>query len=189
MQHAALSGFPGWLLGALCAAVGAYCLLRVRTGPRAERAEMTGDALMGLSMAVMAPPSLMAVLPSWSGTVFAAVFTAVGVAALVLWRPPHRRLHHAVAAFAMVYMAFAMPTGAQHAGTGHGDGMAVGVGVPALTGVLLAYFAGYVLYTGATLVTAGPADAPGPVPPLGTFLTRACRIAMAVAMLTMLAAL
>ncbi|MEV5545614.1 DUF5134 domain-containing protein [Streptomyces sp. NPDC052309] len=188
MHHAALSGFPGWLLAALCAAVGAYCLLRVRTGPRAERAEMTGDALMGFGMAVMAPPSLMAVLPGWSGAVFGIVFGGVGLAALTFPRPLHQRLHHSVGALAMVYMAFAMPTGGHGSGTAHGAHMA-GLGVPVLTGALLAYFAVYVLYTGATLVAAGPVDVPGAVPRSGVLLSRACRVAMAVAMLTMLAAL
>ncbi|MER5215262.1 DUF5134 domain-containing protein [Streptomyces sp. NPDC002838] len=188
MHHAALSGFPGWLLAALCAAVGAYCLLRVRTGPRAERAEMTGDALMGFGMAAMAPPSLMAVLPSWSSTVFGTVFAAIGLTALAFPRPLRQRLHHVIGALAMVYMAFTMPVGGHHSGTEPGAHMA-GIGVPVLTGILLAYFAVYVLYAGATLVAPGPADISGQVPRLAMFLSRACRVAMAVAMLTMLAAL
>ncbi|WP_030861473.1 DUF5134 domain-containing protein [Streptomyces sp. NRRL S-37] len=180
MHHAALSGVPGWLLGALCAAVGAYCLLRARTGPRAERAEMTGDALMGFGMAAMAPPSLMTALPGWSGTVFGAHFAAVGLAALAFPGPLRRRLHHVVGALAMVHMSLAMSTGGHHT---------AGAGVPVLTGALLAYFTVYVLRTGAALVPAGPADASGRPPHLALLLGRACRVAMAVAMLTMLAAL
>ncbi|MFD6188519.1 DUF5134 domain-containing protein [Streptomyces sp. NPDC060275] len=186
MQHAALSGFPGWLLAALCATVGAYCLFRVRTGPRAERAEMTSDAVMGFGMAAMAPPSLMAVMPGWSGTAGVACFAAAGLAASA--SPPARqRLHHALGALAMVYMSVTMPMGAAGPGTAHA-GHTAETGVPVLTAVLLAYFGGYVLFAGAALATAGPADASGAAHP-GVLLGRACRIVMAVAMLTMLAAL
>ncbi|MEU1013589.1 DUF5134 domain-containing protein [Streptomyces sp. NPDC005890] len=188
MHHAALSGFPGWLLAALCAAVGGYCLLRARTGSGAERAGMTGDAVMGWGMAVMAVPSLMPVLPGWSGALFGAVFAAAGLGALVAAGAWHQRVHHAVGALAMVHMALAMPAGGHGAATAHGA-QAGGTGVPLLTGALLAYFAGYVLYAGATLVTPPPAGFPAPVPHTGLFVTRACRTAMGLAMLTMLAAI
>jgi hypothetical protein len=187
MHHAALSGFPGWLLAALCAAVGAYCLVRVCTGPRAERAEMTSDAVMGFGMAAMAPPPLMAVMPAWSGTAGAACFAAVGLAASASPLPARQRLHHAFGALAMVYMSVTMPMGAATSDAAHARHLAEN-GVPVLTGALLAYFSGYVLFSGAALATAGPADASGAAHP-GVLLGRACRVVMAVAMLTMLAAL
>ncbi|NEE52018.1 DUF5134 domain-containing protein, partial [Streptomyces sp. SID8455] len=44
----------GWLLMALCAVSGAYCLLRTRTGTPQERRTARGEALMGFGMAAMA---------------------------------------------------------------------------------------------------------------------------------------
>lgn len=114
-------------------------------------------------------------------------------------------LHHILGSLAMVYMAAA--TQPAHSGGAHATGAAgpaaVPAGIPLLTGVLLAYFASYVLLTGLRLLPA-PAEgaaagpAPGlsrPVPrpqrrePAPPPLTSACRLAMGTAMLTMLAAM
>ncbi|MFD7100066.1 DUF5134 domain-containing protein, partial [Streptomyces xanthophaeus] len=63
--------------------------------------------------------------------------------------------------------------------------------LPLLTGVLLLYFAGYVLLGGARLVAAGgPPPLAGPAggeaPLKSAELTRACRLAMGIGMLAML---
>ncbi|MEU9339817.1 DUF5134 domain-containing protein [Streptomyces sp. NPDC048278] len=174
---------PGWLLVALCAATGAYCLLRMRSSVREQRRAAGGEALMGFGMAAMAVPATVFTPPGWTWPLYAAVF---GTAALrALWSArssPHHR-HHLVGAAAMVYMAVAMAAepGAHH----HG-----GAGVPLVTGVLLVYFTGYVLLSGARLVpvavTAGTAplrwgDRPE--------LAQACRLSMGIGMVAMLLAL
>ncbi len=89
----------------------------------------------------------------------------------------------------MVYMAVAV-AGPGPAG-GSGGAMRMGGGTPVLTGLLLLYFAGYVLRTGVRLV-AVPAGA-GPIPGRGAVRLRsapevalACRVAMALGMLAML---
>uniref|UniRef100_UPI002A83167D DUF5134 domain-containing protein n=1 Tax=Streptomyces sp. CRN 30 TaxID=3075613 RepID=UPI002A83167D len=100
-----------------------------------------------------------------------------------------RHLHHAVGALAMAYMAAVMAAAPGPHG-GHG-----GSGAPLLTGALLLYFTGYVLWSGVRLV-------PVPVPAGGTAVaaagsgrcdrpevTRACRLSMGIAMLVMLPAL
>ena len=167
----------GWLLVALCAVTGAYCLLRMRSG---------GEALMGFGMAVMAVPAAVFTPPSWAWPVYAAVFGAAGVRALWAARAGAHHLHHLVGAAAMVYMAVVMAGSPAHA---HGQG---GSGVPLLTGALLLYFAGYVLLTGVRLVpvtavagggtggggSAGWGDRPE--------LARACRLSMGIAMVAML---
>ncbi|CAM5612056.1 DUF5134 domain-containing protein [Streptomyces griseomycini] len=173
----------GWLLVALCAATGAYCLLRMRSSVEEQRRAAGGEALMGFGMAAMAVPATAFTPPSWAWPAYAVVFGAAGLHALWTARAGARHLHHLVGAGAMVYMAVAMA-----ASPGHGHG---GSGMPLLTGILLLYFTGYVLVTGVRLVP-GPAGhavaaAGGP----GGWgdrpeLARACRLSMGMAMVAML---
>ncbi|MFF9147616.1 DUF5134 domain-containing protein [Streptomyces sp. NPDC014861] len=196
MHGPALSG---WLLVAVCAAVGAYCLLRMRTCSGEERRAARAEAVMGFGMAAMALPSAVVGPPSWSWAVYAALFGAVAAADLLATRRHGHRLHHAVGSLAMVYMALAMApsAGGAAAHTAHGAG-ATG-GVPLLTGGLLLYFMVYVLRTGARLVpvaphtragdaTAGAAGGGGPAWATPE-LTLVCRLSMGLAMLAMLSTL
>ncbi|MFF8093521.1 DUF5134 domain-containing protein [Streptomyces sp. NPDC016675] len=191
----------GWLLVALCAATGAYCLLRMRSSVEEQRRAAGGEALMGFGMAAMAVPAAVFTPPRWAWPVYAVVFGAAGLRALWAARSGRHHLHHLVGAAAMVHMAVAMAVSPAHA---HGHGSS---GVPALTGLLLLYFTGYVLLTGVRLIpvaavaggvpTAGgpptgvPAGGvPGNVPAAGwgdrPELARACRLSMGIAMLAML---
>jgi drug/metabolite transporter superfamily protein YnfA len=169
---------PGWLLVALCAATGAYCLLRMRSSVEEQRRAAGGEALMGFGMAAMAVPSAAFTPPEWSWAAYAAVFAAAGLRALWAARAGAHHLHHLVGAAAMVYMAVVMAASPAH---GHGD-----AGVPLLTGALLAYFAAYVLAAGVRLVPV----AATPAGPLGWAdrpeLARACRLSMGIAMVAML---
>ncbi|MEV5139763.1 DUF5134 domain-containing protein [Streptomyces syringium] len=184
----------GWLLVALCAATGAYCLLSVRAGAAGERRAARGDALMGLGMAVMAVPAAALDTRPWGAPLFAVVFATGGLRALLLAREraEAHHLHHAVGAFAMVYMALAMsgtPVGG-HAGASHEP-----AGTPLLTGLLLVYFAVYVVRAVAGLVPVmtGPSGeaawADSPPRPGWQWrpeLTNACRLTMGIGMLAML---
>ncbi|GGX66647.1 DUF5134 domain-containing protein [Streptomyces hiroshimensis] len=187
----------GWLLVAVCAATGAYCLvrLRAREGAGGERRAVGSDALMGLGMAAMAvPPAVLDTRP-WGALLFAVVFGAAGVHTLLgvaRGRADTHHLHHAVSAFAMVYMALAMagtPLGgrAEHTGAGatHAAGAHVPAGTPLLTGLLLVYFAVYVVRTVAVLVpvTVAAGQVSWPARP---DLTHACRLSMGIGMLAML---
>ncbi|MFE9763138.1 DUF5134 domain-containing protein [Streptomyces sp. NPDC005808] len=175
---------PGWLLVTLCAATGAYCLLRMRSSVEEQRRAAGGEALMGFGMAAMAVPATVAAPPRWAWLAYAAVFGAAAVRALWVARTGPHHLHHLVGACAMVYMAGVMATApGRHT---HG-----GSGVPLLTGVLLLYFTGYVLRSGLRLLptgsvvggpgTVGWADRPE--------LSQACRLSMGIAMLAMLVTL
>ncbi|MFE6029801.1 DUF5134 domain-containing protein [Streptomyces niveus] len=143
----------GWLVVALCAAAGTYCLLRLRGVPGAGRGTAGGEALMGFGMAAMAVPAAVVTPPRWVWLLYAAVF---GVAALRTLGPARRsshHLHHLVGMLAMVYMSVAMALlpGAAH--DGHGtQGTGDAGGTPLATGVLLIYYAGFVLWTGARLL-------------------------------------
>ncbi|MFI1865357.1 DUF5134 domain-containing protein [Streptomyces jumonjinensis] len=154
----------GWLLVALCAWTGGYCLARLRRCPRRDRAAVGGEALMGLGMAAMAVPAAVFTPPGWVWPVYAAVFGGAALGAL--WsalRGAAHHLHHAVGSLSMVYMALVMAYGTGH--RGH-----TAAGVPVVTGALLAYYAVYVLHRGLRLVPALPgplAVAPGPVPMAG----------------------
>ncbi|MDJ0381166.1 DUF5134 domain-containing protein [Streptomyces sp. G-G2] len=148
-----------WLLVALCAMSGAYCLLRARRTARTARGAASGEALMGIGMAVMAAPTGTG---AWGGGVLLTVFCAAALHALWLLRGGVHHAHHLVGSLAMVYMAVTMAAGPGAAGghgspgghgAGHGQGLAQGL--PLVTGALLLYFAGYVLLGGARLVTAG----------------------------------
>ncbi|MGX2998607.1 DUF5134 domain-containing protein [Streptomyces sp. JNUCC 64] len=201
-----------WLLLTLGALSGVYCLLRTRAGSRGQRRAAGGEALMGFGTAAMAVPAALGTVPRAAWAVGAAVFGATALRAL--WDARNgsdaaHHLHHLVGAGAMAYMAVAMA--ARPVGHGHG-----GAGIPLLTGALFGYFAVYVLWAGARLVpvtavtpaapvTPVAAVAPGPAGPVpdpadradgaGTGrsgwthrpeLTRACRIAMGLAMCVML---
>jgi hypothetical protein len=162
--HAPLA--VGWLLVALCAASGGYCVLRTRSGVPAQRATARGEALMGFGMAAMAVPAAVLAPPGWVWLGYAAVFgaaTLVVCAALLVRRGgTAHHLHHLIGMLAMVYMACAMAAVPGGMSGGHADmagmsGMVEPAGWPVVTGVLLVYFAGYVLWAGARLV-------PGAVP-------------------------
>ncbi|MFF4170560.1 DUF5134 domain-containing protein [Streptomyces sp. NPDC001744] len=187
MHGPALSG---WLLVALCGATGAYCLLRARRCAGEERRAAGGEALMGFGMAFMALPAGALAPPGWSWGVYAAVFGAAALHGLSTVRHGGHHPHHLVGSLAMVYMAVTMAapgTPGAHAGhTTSGAG-----GVPVLTGLLLLYYAVYVLRAGARLVpVAAPAGRPAPAPRTpGPELTLACRVSMALAMVAMLVTL
>ncbi|MDJ0463741.1 DUF5134 domain-containing protein [Streptomyces sp. H27-C3] len=181
----------GWLLVALCAATGAYCLLRMSSGAGEHRTGAGSEALMGFGMAAMALPAAAIAPPVWGWALYAAVF---GVAAL--WALGHSRgsthhLHHVIGSAAMVYMALVMAPGAgSSAHTGHTTGYGAG-GIPLLTGALLLYYAGYVLRSGVRLMPvsvvardpeSGVAVAWGARPELAL----ACRLSMGIGMIAML---
>ncbi|WP_316766651.1 DUF5134 domain-containing protein [Streptomyces sasae] len=175
---------PGWLLVALCAATGAYCLLRMRSNVEEQRRAAGGEALMGFGMAAMAVPATVFTPPVWAWPLYAAVFGGAALRALWSARSSPHHLHHLVGAAAMVYMAVVMaaPPGAHH----HG-----GAGVPLVTGPLVLYFAGYVLVSGARLVPAAVTAAGTGAVRWGDRpeLARACRLSMGIGMVTMLLAL
>ncbi|MGW0882791.1 DUF5134 domain-containing protein [Streptomyces sp. NPDC002671] len=175
-----------WLLVALCAATGAYCLVRMRSGVEEQRRSAGGEALMGFGMAVMAVPATAFTPPGWAWPLYTAVFGMAALHALWVVRGDRHHLHHLMGASAMVYMSLTMAASPASAASAHHahDGS----GVPLLTGALLLYFTGYVLRSGARLVpaaaTAGGAGAVGwgdrPE------LARACRLSMGIGMVAML---
>ncbi|WNF25652.1 DUF5134 domain-containing protein [Streptomyces sp. C11-1] len=191
----------GWMLLALCAVSGAYCLLHARTGTPAERRAARAEALMGFGMAAMAVPAAVLPPPEWAWALYAVLF---GAAALRSLRPAlggGHHLHHLIGSLAMVYMAITMaPAVSGGGGDGHaGHGAAGGAGgIPALTGALLVYYAFYVLSSAGRLLPV--AAAPGGVVRVagrgpGGFgsgtdersgLTTACRLTMGIAMFAML---
>ncbi|MFF8443843.1 DUF5134 domain-containing protein [Streptomyces californicus] len=197
----------GWLLMALCAASGAYCLLRARTGTRQERRTARSEALMGFGMAAMAVPAAVLSPPDWAWAVYAALFGAAAVRAL---RPALRgghHLHHLVGSLAMVYMAVAMaPAMTGGGGGGHaGHGAAGAGGIPLLTGALLVYYVFYVLGSAGRLLpvtaAAPTGGAPGSGAGLGGYdaegfrgggahgrpeIATACRLTMGIGMFAML---
>lgn len=167
---------PGWLLVALCAATGAYCLLRMRSTVEEQRRAAGGEALMGFGMAAMAVPAAVFTPPSWTWPVYAAVFGAAALRALWAARASTHHLHHLVGASAMVYMAAVMAASPGHP---------AGSGVPLVTGVLLLYFVGYVLLSGVRLIPVGAGTGAvgwGDRPELA----RACRLSMGMGMVAML---
>ncbi|MDT0610545.1 DUF5134 domain-containing protein [Streptomyces lancefieldiae] len=176
------SASSGWLLVALCAATGAYCLLRMRSGVEEQRRAAGGEALMGFGMAAMAVPAAVFTPPAWAWPAYAVLFGAAGLHALWAARSDRHHLHHLVGAAAMVYMAVVMAGSPAHA---HGHGTS---GNPALTGVLLLYFTGYVMATGARLIPVVAVAGGGSATGWGDRpeLARACRLSMGIAMLAML---
>lgn len=147
-----------WLLVVTSAVAAGLCLLR--GGARDE-------ALTGAGMAVMAVPMSVLDPRPWAAPVLAAVFGAATLHA-VLRRRTHR-LHHVVCSAAMVYMALVMPGGGPAGGhVAHGGMAHASPGVPPATGLLMLYFAAYVLRAGAGVVSApalSPAARPGAAPP------------------------
>ncbi|MFG2681422.1 DUF5134 domain-containing protein [Streptomyces sp. NPDC048392] len=179
---------PGWLLVALCAVTGVYCLLRMRSRVEEQRRAAGGEALMGFGMAAMAVPAAAFAPPAWAWPAYAVVFGAAGLRALWAARSGRRHLHHLVGTAAMVYMAVVMAHSPAHA---HGHGTS---GTPVVTGALLLYFTGYVLRTGARLIPVAAVAGGGPEADGRAAagwgdrpeLARACRLSMAIAMLAML---
>ncbi|MEV7107644.1 DUF5134 domain-containing protein [Streptomyces atroolivaceus] len=194
MHGPALSG---WLLMVLCGATGAYCLLRTRDGTERERRSARAEALMGFGMAAMAVPAVLLTLPQWTWTVYAVVFGAASLRAVVYARGGGHHLHHLVGSLAMVYMAVAMAPGAHVPGGGH-TGHAAGTagGLPVLTGALLVYYALYVLRSAGQLIPAPPHAGAPAVAGHGVVrgqtwgarpeLALACRLTMGIAMFAML---
>ncbi|MDQ0989271.1 DUF5134 domain-containing protein [Streptomyces sp. V3I7] len=175
---------PGWLLVALCAATGAYCLLRMRSSVEEQRSAAGGDALMGFGMAAMAVPAAAFTPPSWAWPAYAAVFGAAALRALWAVRGSRHHLHHLIGTAAMVYMAVVMAASPGSGHQGHG-----GAGVPSVTGALLLYFTGYVLLTGVRLVPGSVAVAASGGQPGWRDrpeLARACRLSMGIGMVAML---
>ncbi|MEE1738335.1 DUF5134 domain-containing protein [Streptomyces sp. BE147] len=204
MHGPALSG---WLLMALCAVTGAYCLLRTRSVGPQERSTARAEAFMGFGMAAMAVPAAVLTPPAWAWAVYAALFGGAALRALWFVRRGGHHLHHLVGSLAMVYMALMMAPGIGGSGghTGHGaPGPAApeAGGIPLLTGALLVYFAFYVLRSAGRLIpVAVPAGGPGGVGGTGPArgaggadggwgdrpeLTLACRLTMGMAMFAML---
>jgi hypothetical protein len=167
------------LLVALCAAIGAYCLLRLRSSVEEQRRTAGTEALMGFGMAAMAVPATVFTPPPWAWPAFAAIFAGAALRALWAARTGAHHLHHLVGDAAMVYMAVAMAASPG----GHGSG------VPLLTGALLLYFTGYVLLSGVRLLPVpGGSAVPGGAVAWGDRpeLSRACRLSMGIAMVAML---
>ena len=175
-------GSAAWLLVALCAATGAYCVLRMRSGVEEQRRAAGSEALMGFGMAFMALPAAVVTPPRAAWAVYAAVFGAAALRALWAARSGAHHLHHLAGSFAMAYMAVAMAaTPGGHAGHG-------AAGAPLLTGLLLLYFAGYVLWSGARLVPVATAGGGPEAAGWGDRpeLARACRLSMGIGMVAML---
>ncbi|WP_411114035.1 DUF5134 domain-containing protein [Streptomyces sp. 029-5] len=184
----------GWLLVAICAAAGSYCLLRLRDSVGDQRGSVGGEALMGFGMAAMAVPAAVLTPPRWVWAGYVVVFLGAALHTLVRAGGSGHRLHHLLGMLAMVYMAGAMavaPAGAHSAHTQGATGG--GSGAPLITGVLLVYYAGYVLWAGARLLpvpaTAGP-EGGGGTALVGwgerPELALVCRLSMGIAMLAML---
>lgn len=173
-----------WLLVALSAASAAACLLRD---------EARDEAVMGAGMAVMAVPLSVPHTRAWVVPVFAVVYAPAALRALLPGgRTGGHRLHHVVCSGAMVYMAAAM---ASAGSDGSGQTMRMTAGTPVLTGLLLLYFAGYVLRAGiGVTVPAHSGSIPGGISGAGGAVRLraapevavACRVSMALGMLAML---
>ncbi|MFD5748740.1 DUF5134 domain-containing protein [Streptomyces sp. NPDC127033] len=182
------SAAAGWLLVALCATAGGLCLRRLRAGGTPRHGSAGGEALMGFGMAAMALPATVVTPPRWVWLGYAAVFGAAALRALGNGRGSAHRAHHLLGLLAMVYMAGSMAAAAGGTHTAHASG------TPLVTGALLLYYAGYVLWAGARLLPLPALPAPAPVNggsgPVSwadrTELVPACRLSMGIAMLTML---
>ncbi|MFG2823062.1 DUF5134 domain-containing protein [Kitasatospora sp. NPDC048365] len=164
-----------WLLAALAAGTGGYCLHRAHRGShdhRAHRALDAAEAAMGLGMAGMA--LLPGVLWAWLAALLAGGLLLGTFGPHTAGLRAHR-LHHGIGALAMAYMALAMaaPATAHH----HHQGM----GLPPLTGVLLLYFGAYAVWEGSRLLAPAGVTAAHVVR-----LSGACRAAMGIGMFAML---
>ncbi|QIQ06204.1 DUF5134 domain-containing protein [Streptomyces liangshanensis] len=183
----------GWLLVALCAGAGGYCLLRMRAAVGEARGTAGGEALMGFGMAAMAVPTAALSPPRWVWLGYAAVFGAAALGAAVRARSSPHHAHHLLGMLAMVYMA-----GAMALTPGGAHGVHAAAGVPLVTGGLLLYYTAYVLRAGARLlplpaaaepggaVSGGPAGVVGAGRGEWPELTLVCRLSMGLAMLAML---
>ncbi|MFE6055960.1 DUF5134 domain-containing protein [Kitasatospora sp. NPDC056446] len=172
-----------WLLALLTAAAGASCLTRLRHSPCAPagahrplaRESDAAEALMGLGMAAMAVVGAGVPAAVWAG-LFGLPATAFLLAAAHAPAGRAHRLHHAVGALAMTYMALAM---AAAPGPHHHT---AGLGLPPLTGALLLYFGGYTLRAGSRLLRTSAGTLA-----VGTAgLPQACRLTMGIGMFAML---
>ncbi|MEO3756126.1 DUF5134 domain-containing protein [Streptomyces sp. B6B3] len=182
----------GWLLVALCAGTGGYCLGWAAGGPGSGRPSAVADGAMGLGMAAMAVPGVPVAHGSFASVSVSAGFAAffTGVAAWVAVLPGAggaQRAHHVLESLAMVYAALAMTVAA--AGGGHAS-----AGLPPLTALLLVYLAMYLLTgTAPRLVPAGGGPPPGPPgagrPPRAPEVVAACRLALGLGTLAMLVTL
>lgn len=187
MSMSVPSSVSAWLLVLLCATSGAYCLRRA--GRAGAGSAAVGEAVMGFGMALMAVP--LGLGGGWQAPVLGAVFCGAALHAAWLLRDGLHHAHHLVGSLTMVYMALAAWTGAG-TGSGHGGGSGHGHGggLPLVTGLLLVYYAGYVVLGGSRLVTAGGAgvhSASPPASPTGPAeVIRACRLTMGMGMLAML---
>ncbi|WP_327174131.1 DUF5134 domain-containing protein [Streptomyces sp. NBC_01335] len=199
MHGPALSG---WLLMVLCAATGAYCLLRARAGSGEERRAAHAEALMGFGMAAMAVPAALLTPPGWAWAAYTVLFGGAALRSAWAARRGGHHLHHLVGSLAMVYMAVTMgPSMAPGAGGGPHAGHAgagTAAGLPLLTGALLVYYALYVLGAAGRLIPvaagAGAGTGAGTAAVTGGRRARpelalACRVTMGLAMLAMLAGL
>ncbi|WP_327237976.1 DUF5134 domain-containing protein [Streptomyces sp. NBC_01317] len=181
----------GWLLVALCAGAGGYCLLRMRGVVGEARGTAGGEALMGFGMAAMAVPAVVLSPPRWVWFVYAAVFGAAALGTAVRARGSAHHAHHLLGMLAMVYMA-----GAMALTPGGAHGVHTAAGAPLVTGGLLLYYTAYVLWAGARLLPLpAPADGGPPGGAAGAVaagwgdrpeLTLVCRLSMGLAMLAML---
>ncbi|MET9853781.1 DUF5134 domain-containing protein, partial [Streptomyces sp. NPDC006450] len=143
-----------WLLVLLCAASGAYCL---RRASRAGGGPAAGEAAMGFGMALMAVPLRLG--GGWQAPVLGAVFCGAALHALWLLRGGPHHAHHLLGSLTMVYMLLAPGSGSGAGSSDHTHGQ--GAGLPLLTGLLLVYYAGYVVLGGTRLVTVGDAHGAG----------------------------
>ncbi|MFD6530929.1 DUF5134 domain-containing protein [Streptomyces sp. NPDC060184] len=195
MHGPALSG---WLLMVLCAATGAYCLLRARAGSGEERRVAHAEALMGFGMAAMAVPAALLTPPGWAWAACTVLFGGAALRSAWAARRGGHHLHHLVGSLTMVYMAVTMgPSTASGAGggphAGH-TGAGTGAGLPLLTGALLVYYALYVLGAAGRLIPVAAGAGAGTAAVTGGWRARpelalACRVTMGLAMLAMLAGL
>ncbi|GAA2835741.1 DUF5134 domain-containing protein [Kitasatospora paracochleata] len=182
-----------WLLAALTAATGGYCLRRAHACSPAHRHRRWLDAVeaaMGLGMAGMA--LLPGVVWGWLAAPLAGALLLGALGPDTAGLRTHR-LHHGIGALAMAYMALAMAGPAGPEGHHH---HASAAGLPLLTGALLLYFGAYVVWEGSRLLTvagavgaaagaAGAVGVAGPDLPV-LRLTGACRAAMGIGMFAML---
>ena len=215
-----LTPWAGWLLAAVTTATGVVCLARSRTGrERAARRTARAEAVMGFGMALMAAPGLLVRTPPWGSVLLGAVFVALAARSLLFARGEAHRVHHAVEAVGMAYMAVATAsavagTPAAHpghltgtagaAGPDHG-GTVGGMGVPAVDWALAGYFLVHVLWSGLRLAPVAPTGGlpaaaggcgtvagsgrPVGVPGQAREIGDACRIALAMGMLVMVLAM
>lgn len=202
----------GWLLVAVCALAGTVCLVRARVVATGGARNASGvEALMGFAMALMAVPG--ASLPT---AAYVVLFGGLALWTVVWWswevgawprsaqvravqarlpssRPPWSRWpthqpHHLLEAGAMLYVTLTMPT-VHDAGAHAGHGAGGAGGAPVVTAVLAGYFVLYALRYAATLAPAPSPARPSPAPVRLVALPElatACRVALALAMATML---